>query len=52
METPGLSRACGIEDLGASSHQKHQTAPNNASAAREPDFAQGRPLMAIVIQRK
>jgi hypothetical protein len=51
-EIPGLSRARGIEDLGASSHHKHQTAPNNASAARERDFARGRPLMAIVTQRK
>jgi hypothetical protein len=42
----------GIKDLGGSLHHKHQTAPNNASAARERNFARGRPLMAIVTQRK
>jgi hypothetical protein len=45
-------RQHGIKDLGGSSHHKHQTAPNNVSAAHERDFAQGRPLIAIVIQRK
>jgi hypothetical protein len=45
-------RQCGIKDLGGSSHHKHQTAPNNVSAARERDFARGSQLIAIVTQRK